>query len=290
VHLDVADREAIAVIGAEGGDPHEWWTAIRELTSQQTGAAVIHLDRVTLPAGLRALACRAPQSELALYVSESLDTECQRAAVMAAIRASRPDKSRRAGLPTAGVALLMALSALGALLRRAEGALAVRTLAIRALAVRTLAVRPLAVRPLAWGAAATATAVSASAAGILLYSAPHPHGSSASGRQSVPSAVLPYQPRHDRQRARTPRGEQAKPVTAGVSGGAKRVRPSPQPGRAHPSAPSPAPQPSASPSRSPSPRPSASPSPSPSGGSTSLCVYVLGVRVCLPALSLSLSG
>jgi hypothetical protein len=33
VHLDVDGRDVIAVIGDEGGDPREWWTAIRHLAS-----------------------------------------------------------------------------------------------------------------------------------------------------------------------------------------------------------------------------------------------------------------
>ena len=34
VHLDVAGREFIAVVGADGGDPHEWWAAIQHLAAQ----------------------------------------------------------------------------------------------------------------------------------------------------------------------------------------------------------------------------------------------------------------
>jgi hypothetical protein len=34
VHLDVAGREFIAVVGGEGGDPHEWWAAIRHLAAR----------------------------------------------------------------------------------------------------------------------------------------------------------------------------------------------------------------------------------------------------------------
>jgi hypothetical protein len=34
VHLDVAGREFIAVVGGEGGDPHEWWVAIQHLASE----------------------------------------------------------------------------------------------------------------------------------------------------------------------------------------------------------------------------------------------------------------
>jgi hypothetical protein len=34
VRLDVAGREFIAVVGGEGGDPHEWWAAIQHLVAQ----------------------------------------------------------------------------------------------------------------------------------------------------------------------------------------------------------------------------------------------------------------
>jgi hypothetical protein len=37
VRLDVDGRELIAVVGGEGGDPHEWWSAIRRLASGLTG-------------------------------------------------------------------------------------------------------------------------------------------------------------------------------------------------------------------------------------------------------------
>ena len=33
VRLDVDGRELIAVVDGEGGDPHEWWSAIRRLAS-----------------------------------------------------------------------------------------------------------------------------------------------------------------------------------------------------------------------------------------------------------------
>jgi hypothetical protein len=33
VHLAVGDSDVIAVIGNEGGDPHEWWAAIHRLAS-----------------------------------------------------------------------------------------------------------------------------------------------------------------------------------------------------------------------------------------------------------------
>jgi len=34
VHIDVAGREFIAVVGGEGGDPREWWAAIQHLVAQ----------------------------------------------------------------------------------------------------------------------------------------------------------------------------------------------------------------------------------------------------------------
>jgi hypothetical protein len=34
VHLDVAGREFIAVVGGQDGDPHEWWAAIQHLAAQ----------------------------------------------------------------------------------------------------------------------------------------------------------------------------------------------------------------------------------------------------------------
>jgi len=39
VRLDVAGREFIAVVGGEGGDPREWWTAIQRLASQHRSAS-----------------------------------------------------------------------------------------------------------------------------------------------------------------------------------------------------------------------------------------------------------
>jgi hypothetical protein len=34
VRVDVAGREFIAVVGGEGGDPHEWWAAIQHLAGR----------------------------------------------------------------------------------------------------------------------------------------------------------------------------------------------------------------------------------------------------------------
>jgi hypothetical protein len=37
VRLDVNGRELIAVVDGEGGDAHEWWSAIQRLASQPRG-------------------------------------------------------------------------------------------------------------------------------------------------------------------------------------------------------------------------------------------------------------
>lgn len=39
VRLEVAGREFIAVVGGEGGNPREWWTAIQHLASQPRSAS-----------------------------------------------------------------------------------------------------------------------------------------------------------------------------------------------------------------------------------------------------------
>jgi hypothetical protein len=39
VRLDVDGRELIAVVDGKGGDPHEWWSAIRRLASRMRSAS-----------------------------------------------------------------------------------------------------------------------------------------------------------------------------------------------------------------------------------------------------------
>jgi len=39
VRLDVDGREFIAVVDGEGGDPHEWWSAIQRLASRLRSAS-----------------------------------------------------------------------------------------------------------------------------------------------------------------------------------------------------------------------------------------------------------
>jgi hypothetical protein len=211
---------------------------------------MIRLQRVNLPAGLRAVAYRDARGNLVIYVSETLDAACQRTAVVEAIRAARRTRWR-AALPSA-IALL---------------------LGIRAIAARTFGALKL--RPLAWGATATTAALGATAAGVFITAVPHHHAPSAAGRQAPPSSV---QPRAARKRPAQGHQGDIKPVAAS--------RRSPSSGRAAGSGkPSPAATSSAGSTAGSSPGPSPTPSPtepSPSPSPSLVCVILLGERVCVP--------
>jgi hypothetical protein len=216
---------------------------------------VIHLERVALPQGLRAVAYRDKRGNLVIYVSETLDAACQRTAVVEAMRASRRTVWRRGGLPSAGIALLLGIRTV---LWRAAGALKAR--------------------PVAWGATAATAVAGASAAGVFITAVPH-HPPSAF-RPPEPSAVQPLAPQGQRPgqagrrvhaRAVAGPSASARPGQATAAG-----RPRPAPTSSGSSSPTPAPAPSASPSPAPT---QPAPSPSPSSG---ICVGLLGVRVCLP--------
>jgi hypothetical protein len=232
---------------------------------------MIHLERVTLPRGLSALAHRDPDDNLVIFVSAALDAARQRAAVMEAIRATRRG-TWRAGLPPVGLALILGIKTV---FRRAGSAL------------RT--------RPLAWGAAATATAAGAATVGALVLTAPH-HQSPpvATGPEPGPSAVAPLPQRSHRpatrpgHHGRSGPGGSTRVVSSGGSPGA--TQPS-APGRPAPtsggggggSAPSPTPNPQ--PSTGPAPtEPAPAPSPSPTGGSGT-CIVVLVLKACVPPLT-----
>jgi hypothetical protein len=214
---------------------------------------VIHLERVPLPPGLRAVAYRDKRGNLVIYVSETLDAACQRAAVVEAIRASRRSEWRHGGLPSAAIVLLLGIRTV---LWRAAGALKAR--------------------PVAWGTAATTAVAGASAAGVFITAVPH-HPSSAS-RRPEPSAVQPLTPQAQ------PPGRASHQVHAraaaapgssagrGQAAAAERRRPTPASAG---SSPTPTPAPSALPSPTPT---QPAPSPSPSGR---ICVVVLGIRVCV---------
>lgn len=236
---------------------------------------MIHLERVHLPDGLRALAYRDRNGNLVIYVSEGLDARAQRAAIMEAIRASRRAGWRKTRLLPVGIAMALGIRALLGRAGRGFGA-----------------------RPVAWGAATTAIVVGASAAGIFIATAPHPHGPSATVRPGEPSTV---QPSGQQAGGRTPHRRRAHPVAIarlppgpGQSAAAGQPSPAPtSPGRPSPTTPAPGPEPSptqpAPRPTGPAPGPSPAPSPSPTGGPPpGICVVVLGIKVCLPHGSVSL--
>ena len=231
---------------------------------------MIHLERVSLPRGLSALAHRDPDGNLLIFVSSALDATRQRAAVMEAIRATRRG-TWRAGLPPVGLALVLGIKT-G--FRRVASAL------------RT--------RPLAWGAAATATAAGVATVGALIVTAPH-HGRppTAAGPGPEPSATQPLaQPghrpaagpgHHTRSGTGTRLVASNGAPTPGPSSAGK-PRPTPASGGGSP-APTPNPQPEPSPSPAPTePAPSPSPTPTPTGGD-GLCVTLLVVKACLPPVT-----
>ena len=218
---------------------------------------MIHLERVALPQGLRAVAYRDKRGNLIIYVSDTLDATRQRAAVIEAIRASRRREWGRGGLPSAGIVLLLGIRTV---LWRAAGAIKAR--------------------PVAWGAAATTAVAGASAAGVFITAVPHhPASPPSASRQPGPSAVQPLPPQgqppgHASHRAHA-RAATAPSSSAGRGQAAAAERGRPAATSSGGSSPTPAPAPSASPSPT---QPTPAPSPSPSGG---ICVDVLGIRVCV---------
>ena len=69
---------------------------------------MIRIERVALPAGLRAIAHRGPNGDVIIFVSDVLDAKRQRAAVLTALRASRRTGWRAWPLPV-GLVLLTPL-------------------------------------------------------------------------------------------------------------------------------------------------------------------------------------
>jgi hypothetical protein len=219
---------------------------------------VIHLERVALPQGLRAVAYRDKRGNLVIYVSETLDAARQRAAVVEAIRASRRTEWR-GGLPSAAIVLFLGIRTA---LWRAGGALKAR--------------------PVAWGAAATTAVAGASAAAVFITAIPHhPASPPSASRQPGPSAVRPLAPQSQPPGRAShqvhARAVAAPSTSAGRGQAAAAERPRPTPTAPAGSSPTPAPAPSASPSPTPT-QPAPSPSPSPSSG---ICVDLLGIRVCV---------
>ncbi len=229
---------------------------------------VIRIERVALPAGLRAIAHRDPNGDLVIYVSDGLDAQRQRAAVLQALRASRRT-GWRAGLPPIGLVLLTPLR------RWARYAAA----ALRA-------------HPAGWAAATTVVVAGAAASGIFLGAAPHRHDL-ASARPPAASINLPLQERRQQHApvSAPPGPQQAGAISPGSPGApARPSQPgaaSPAPGQ-QPSAAAPAPSPSSPPGSPPGPSPT--PTSAPSGGHQESCVIILKVRVCLSLISLSVAA
>lgn len=239
---------------------------------------MIRIERVILPDGLRAIARRDEHGDLVIYLSDAIDARRQRAAVLEAIRASRR-AGWRAGLPI-GIALLA-----GFRLSMRRAATAIRA------------------RPAAWTGAAVAGVTAVVVASVLLPTSARSHGPAPSaqppfqgGRSSLPagrpgdhpsgsSQVHPVAAIPERSPAAwggQPQSVQSSPASRQPPPGSTGTPSPPSPTSAAPSPTSAAPSPTPSPAPTATPTPAPSPSPSPSGGQPGSCVFVLGVRVCVP--------
>jgi hypothetical protein len=217
---------------------------------------VIHIERLALPDGLRALAHRDERGNLVIYVSETLDPASQRAAATKAVRALRRPRWQ-AGLPPAGIALFLAL---------------------RAWAGR--AGRVIRAHPAAWGSAAVTAVAGAAAAGLFLVPASHPNSPAASGGGPghTPSAAVPSQPaQHPLPTAHPPLSASTQPVPAAlISPGPRQTGPAGQPG------PVPASTSPSEPASATSPATPGAPSPAPSApAGSATCIRLLGIHLCL---------
>jgi hypothetical protein len=221
---------------------------------------MIHLERVDLPHGLHALAYRDARGNVVIYVSQTLDAAYQRAAVVAAIRASRR-AGWRAGLPSAGVALLLGI-------RAAAGN----------------AARALRARPLAWGAAAATAVLGASVAAVFITATPNHQAPPESAGRQAPHYVLPrpqpgQRPAHASHPTQARRAPTASPAPGRLTGYGQ---PSPSPAPTGGSSPAPAASSPAPPTPTPTPtEPTPTPTPTHSPPPSGICVDLLGLRVCL---------
>jgi hypothetical protein len=218
---------------------------------------VIRLRKLQLPPGLCAVIHRGPDGDLAVFVSEALSAEQQRAAVRVGLRAGRKAGWHLGRLPLPAVALLAATAA-----------------ALRALWTTTRA------HTVATAATIVTSATVATGA-LLIAVAPHQHAPVSAGRQSAQGKVHATTPTLSAPAREVPRPRQTTSIapvgkvqvsitpTAASGGG----QPATQ--GATPPAPS-TPAPSCPCGSSPAP----APSPSPTPGSSS-CVVLLGIWICL---------
>jgi hypothetical protein len=251
--------------------------------------AMIRIERVSLPRGLRAIARRDAAGTLIIYVAAELDARQQRLAVMAAVRASR-----RAGW---GAVLPLGILLLGGF-RTWLGHL----------------LRGVRLHPAAWATGAAATTLGAAAVTGIVFTTAVPHspltdgvgpgpggsitqraqggpgqstapgrsGSPTSPGSAAPSATQPQPGQTSKGPGRTPPAPGRTSPAPTTSSRAPSRSPSPSPTPSSTSA-TPTPTPTPTPSST-SPKPSSSPSPKPKkkkkkGSGT--CVTVLGVQVCL---------
>jgi hypothetical protein len=255
---------------------------------------VIRIERVALPAGLRAIAQRDTDGILVIYVSDGLDAQRQRAAVMTAVRASR-----RAGWRGAVPVGLAAFGSVRLLLRRvaarihaqpaaaagwAGGAAAVIAAGVvTALALSTGAgphqpAKALGSRP---GASVSASAPASGPPGRA--GGPGGGGSGSSGRRggggSSPGggAAAPAAGGTAGTPGRTS-GPPGGPTTGPPGGGGSTSPPSQTP-PASGSTPPVAPTPTSSPPQTP--KPSPSPSAAPPRSHSGPCIHLLVIGICL---------
>jgi hypothetical protein len=259
---------------------------------------MIRIERAIMPAGLRAVAQRDADGVLVIYVSEALDPERQRAAVLEAVRASRR-AGWRGGVP-AGVA---AFGSVRLLLRRVAARFRTQPVAAMGWAGATAAVIAAAVagalvlstaasphRPVKALGSRPGISVSASARPGGRAAGPGPGRSGSSGRRTgsggaspgggtAPGGGAAAPSRGTTAQAPAPTsGPPGGPTTGPPGGGGSSSPPSQTPpasGSTHPAAPTPAPSPPQTP------KPSSSPSSSPPGSHTGPCVKLLAIHLCL---------
>lgn len=218
---------------------------------------MIRVRHETLPAGLSAVVRRRPGGDTDIVVSTALSPARQRAAVREGLRAARPERRRRA-LP---VPLL--------------GILALAWASARAV-VRSLRMHP---------AALVAAAGVVTAATVVVAVIPHQHGPVAGGVQAPAPAQTTSGRNHGTARATGPPPPgRPSPSIVPVAAHSPSSAPRPSPG-GRDVAPSPGTSgtgqaTSGPPSGPPPPQPSPTPSPS-AGGGGRICLYLLGIRVCL---------
>src|ERR1700761_3544174 len=270
VRLDLEGASVVAVIGGEG-DPRQWWTAIWRVAGPDASVPLSVGPRLqALPAGLSALAIHHGAGEPALWVSDSIEPQRQRAAVQVALGASQDADggSRRRARRDAVLARFGALGQPGRI--RAAVALTALVLVAASVAIAVPLGRPqqerFAARPAQNQAGRQSGAGPAAATG---GNGPVGGVSGGPGTTSHPG---------------TP-GASASPTPRGR--GHSTSRPSPDPTGSR--APSPSPSASGPPTSPASPTPTSpvsssqpSPSPVPSASpSSGNCVVILGIQVCV---------